>query len=107
MTNHSLAKLYTDTFHQNWEGLAFSDYEGSNFKYKDVATIIKSLHLFYQIMSIQRGDKIVVLGRNSAHWGTTFLSAISAGIIIVPVLPDFSETDTNHIICLLYTSDAA
>lgn len=98
MANLSLAKLYTDSFHRNWQNQAFTDYEGNEFKYKDVAKLIKSLHLFYQIMGIQRGDKIAVLGRNSAHWGATFLSAVSAGLIIVPVLPDFSENDTNHII---------
>ncbi len=98
MAKNSLAKLYTKTFHKNWENIAFTDYEGNDFKYSDVAKIIKSLHLFYQISGIQRGDKIAVLGRNSAHWGAVFLSAISAGLVIVPILPDFNENDTNHII---------
>ncbi len=98
MTNQTLANLYSDAFHKNWNNLVFSDYEGNNFKYSDIAKIIKSLHLFYQFMGLQKGDKIAVLGRNSAHWGATFLSAISAKFIIVPVLPDFNETDTNHII---------
>lgn len=98
MTTSTLAKLYTETFHKNWDSLAFSDYEGKDFRYGDVATIIKSLHLFYQINGLQRGDKIAVLGRNSAHWGSVFLSAVSAGLVIVPILPDFNESDTNHII---------
>lgn len=98
MKNHTLAKFYTDSFHKNWDNFAFSDYEGEDFKYSEVAKIIKSLHLFYQIMGLQKGDKIAVLGRNSANWGTTFLSVISAGLVIVPILPDFNENDTNHII---------
>lgn len=98
MTTSTLAKLYTETFHKNWDNPAFSDYEGKDFTYCEVATIIKSLHLFYQITGLQRGDKIAVLGRNSAHWGAVFLSAISAGLVIVPILPDFNESDTNHII---------
>ncbi len=98
MTTSTLAKFYTETFHKNWGNLAFSDYEGKDFTYCEVATIIKSLHLFYQITGLQRGDKIAVLGRNSAHWGAVFLSAISAGLVIVPILPDFNESDTNHII---------
>jgi long-chain acyl-CoA synthetase len=63
-----------------------------------VAKLIKALHLFYQLTGVQRGDRIAVLGRNSAHWGFVFLSALSAGIIIVPILPDFNESNTNHII---------
>ncbi len=98
METCSLNHLYTHSFHNNWENLAFSDYEGKDFKYKEVAKTIMSLQLFYQIMGLQKGDKIAVLGRNSANWGSTFLSAVSAGLIIVPVLPDFNKDDTNNII---------
>ncbi len=98
MKNHTLAKLYTNAFHKNWDNLAFSDYEGNDFTYKEIAKIIKSLHLFYQISGIKKGDKIAILGRNSAHWGATFLSAISANLVPVPIMPDFNENDTNHII---------
>ncbi len=98
MNRQTLAKLYTQTFKANWNKLAFSDFDGGDLTYKEVAKIIKSLHLFYQLAGMQRGDKIAVLGRNSAHWGAVFLSAVSAGLVIVPVLPDFNEKDTNHII---------
>jgi long-chain acyl-CoA synthetase len=98
MTTSTLAKLYTETFHKNWGNLAFSDYEGKDFTYCEVATIIKSLHLFYQITGLQRGDRIAVLGRNSAHWGAVFLSAISAGLVIVLSYPILTNADTNHII---------
>src|SRR5690606_17719964 len=98
MANQTLSNLYTSAFQKNWDSLAFSDYEGSDFKYSEIATTIKSLHLFYQLSGIQRGDKIAVLGRNSSHWGAVFLSAVSAGIVIVPILPDFNESNTNHIL---------
>lgn len=98
MEKSTLAKLYNQSFHNNWEKTAFTDYEGKDFKYSEVAQIIMSLQLFYQIMGLQKGDKVVVLGRNSANWGATFLSAVSSGLAIVPVLPDFNKSDTNHII---------
>jgi len=98
MNRQTLAKLYTQTFKENWNKLAFSDFDGGDLTYREVAKIIKSLHLFYQLTGLQRGDRIAVLGRNSAHWGAVFLSAVSAGLVIVPVLPDFNEKDTNHII---------
>ncbi len=98
MANRTLAQLYTQAFQKSWDKPAFSDYEGKDFNYCDIATTIKSLHLFYQLSGLQRGDKIAVLGRNSAHWGAIFLSAVSAGITIVPVLPDFNESNTNHIL---------
>jgi len=98
MDKKSLAKLYNQSFQNNWDNKAFSDYEGKGFNYSEVAQTIMSLQLFYQIIGLQKGDKVVVLGRNSANWGATFLSAVSSGLVIVPVLPDFNKNDTNHII---------
>ncbi len=98
MTKIALSKLYTDAFQKNWNSVAFSDYQGADYTFSEIAKNIKSLHLFYQLEGLKKGDKIAVLGRNSANWGTVFLSALSAGIIIVPILPDFNETNTNHII---------
>jgi long-chain acyl-CoA synthetase len=98
MKAKSLADLYSKPFLANWNQPVFSDYEGATHKYSEVASTILSLQLFYQLNGLQRGDKIGVLGRNSANWGTTFLSALSSGLIIVPILPDFNKTDINHII---------
>ena len=98
MNKTTLATLFTQSFHNNWNELVFTDYEGKDFKYSEVAKTIMSMQLFYQIMGLQKGDKVAVLGRNSANWGTSFLSAVSSGLVIVPVLPDFNKTDTNHII---------
>ncbi len=93
-----LSKLYATAFENNWNGVAFSDFDGGDLNYADVAHYIKSLHLFYQVSGVRQGDKIAVLGRNSARWGTVFLSSLTAGTIVVPVLPDFSVPDTNHIL---------
>jgi long-chain acyl-CoA synthetase len=98
MTMTTLAQLYEKPILENWDNLAFTDFDGGDFKYGEVAEIIKSLQLFYQVAGIKKGDKIAVLGRNSARWGITFLSVLTSGAIIVPILPDFSVTDTNHIL---------
>lgn len=98
MVTTTLAQLYKKTILENWDNLAFSDYDGGDFKYADVAEIIQSLHLFYQVSGIKKGNKIAIIGRNSARWGTTFLSVLTSGAVVVPVLPDFNVTDTNHIL---------
>lgn len=98
MAPTSLAQLYEKPILAHWDQLAFSDFDGGDFTYGEVAGMIKSLHLFYQVAGIKRGDKIAVLGRNSARWGTTFLSVLTSGAVVVPVLPDFNAADTNHIL---------
>jgi long-chain acyl-CoA synthetase len=98
MVTQTLSGLYKKSILENWDSLAFSDYDGGDLKYSDVAAIIQSLHLFYQVSGIKTGDKIAILGRNSARWGTTFLSVLTSGAVVVPVLPDFNVVDTNHIL---------
>jgi long-chain acyl-CoA synthetase len=94
----TLSEIYKSAFVKNWDMMAFSDFDGGDLTYAETATIIKSLHLFYQVSGIRQGDKIALLGRNSARWGSIFLSALTSGSVIVPVLPDFSVKDTNHIL---------
>jgi long-chain acyl-CoA synthetase len=98
MESKSLSKLYTTAFVKNWNNTVFSDFDGGDYTFAEVATMIKSLHLYYQVSGIRKGDKVAVLGRNSARWGTIFLSAVTSGSVIVPVLPDFNVKDTNHIL---------
>jgi len=98
MVTQTLSGLYRKSILENWEYTAFTDYDGGDFTYGEVGSFIQSLHLFYQVSGIKRGDKIAILGRNSARWGTAFLSILTSGAIVVPVLPDFSVADTNHIL---------
>jgi long-chain acyl-CoA synthetase len=98
MATQTLTGFYKKSILDNWNLPAFSDYDGGDFTYGEVGRIIQSLHLFYQVSGIKKGDKIAILGRNSARWGTTFLSVLTSGAVVVPVLPDFNVTDTNHIL---------
>ncbi|MCB8995253.1 MAG: AMP-binding protein [Bacteroidales bacterium] len=82
----------------NWENHALADYKGSSFTYKEVATQMMKLHIVFEKEGVKPGDKIALVGKNSAAWGITFLSAISYGAVIVPILPDFTPEDTTHII---------
>ena len=98
MKTISLAQLVEKPLLANWDNLAFSDFDGDDFTYGQLAENIKSLHLFFQFSGIKKGDKIAVVGRNSSRWGITFLSVLTSGAVIVPVLPDFNVSDTNHIL---------
>lgn len=45
-----------------------------------------------------KGDKIAILGENSPNWGIACLSCMRIGAVVVPILPDFPETDIHHIL---------
>jgi len=94
----------------NWKIDALADYKGSSFTYEDVATRIVKLHIIFEKAGIKQGDKIALVGKNSAAWGIVFLATISYGAVIVPILPDFTPEDIHHIVnhsdsVLLFTGE--
>lgn len=109
--NQSFIRLFADSFKDNWVHSALTDYKGSSYTYGDVACRIAKLHLFYKNSGIKPGDHIAVCGRNSAHWGISFLSIFTYGAIAVPILHDFKSDNVHNIVNdsdsrLLFVSDS-
>jgi long-chain acyl-CoA synthetase len=95
---------------KNWNRNSLSDYGEVTYQYKDVARIIGRLHILFEEVGIQKGDKIALCGRNQAKWGIAFIATITYGAIAVPILPDFHPEQihqiTNHSeACLLFAGD--
>ena len=96
----------------NWDLDALSDYKGETFQYKDIARIIEKLHIIFEYSNVKPGDKIALCGRNSAHWGVTFLATITYGAVIVPILHEFKADNIHNIVNhseakLLFVGDQA
>lgn len=83
---------------KNWNLNALTDYNGVTLQYKDVARKIAKFHIAMEEAGIQPGDKIAVCGRNSAHWGVTFLAAVTYGAVIVPILHEFKADNIHNIV---------
>ena len=85
----SFIAFLEDSIKKNWDLDALTDYKGATLQYKDVARKIEKLHIIFELSGIKQGDKIAVCGRNSSHWGVTFLAAVTYGAVIVPILHEF------------------
>jgi long-chain acyl-CoA synthetase len=83
---------------QNWEIEALSNYREKEYSYKDIAEKILKFHILFSESGIREGDKIALVGRNSANWCITYLAAVTYGSVIVPILPDFKPEDLINII---------
>src|SRR5690554_3927231 len=98
MIKVTVSKYFEDSIRKNWDSLALSDYSGESFTYADVACAIARLHTFYDGLGIKEGDKIALVGKNSVRWCVVYLSVVSYGAIVVPVLPDFKPGDIHEIV---------
>ncbi|MBR5860238.1 MAG: AMP-binding protein [Bacteroidaceae bacterium] len=78
-----------DAVKSGWESPAISNYGANTLTYKDIATKISKLHIFFKELNIKEGDHIAICARNSAEWCATFLAITSYKAVAVPLLPDF------------------
>ena len=83
---------------KNWDLDALTDYNGSTLQYKDVARKIEKLHILMAEGGVQKGDKIAICGRNSSHWGVSFLATITYGAVAVPILHEFTPEIVHNIV---------
>ena len=83
---------------QNWDLDALTDYNGATLQYKDVARKIEKVHLIFGASGIKKGDKIAICGRNSSHWGVTFLATLTYGAVAVPILHEFKADNIHNIV---------
>jgi long-chain acyl-CoA synthetase len=111
MINELFVAYVESSIKKNWNLPALSDYNGERLSYADTGNYILKFHLLFDRMGIKKGDKIALVGKNSARWASVYLSVVSYGAVIVPILPDFKPDDIQSIInhsdsLLLFSSDA-
>jgi long-chain acyl-CoA synthetase len=66
--------------------------------YGDFFKSVISIAGILKKQGVLKGDKIAILGENSPNWGIAYFAAVQCGAIVVPILPDFSETDVHHVL---------
>ena len=98
MIQERLIGYIEQSIRQNWEIEALSNYKEKGYSYKKIAEKILKLHILFKGSGIKEGDKIALVGRNSANWCVTYLAAVTYGAVIVPILPDFKPDDLTNII---------
>jgi len=95
----NLIKIYENSFRKNWDLEAVTDFGTTvTLTYGQMAERIAYLHLLFERVGIEMGDRIAVMGKNNSNWVTTYLAAVTYGAVIVPILQDFKANDAIHII---------
>lgn len=104
-------ELLAKAIKENWNAPAMTNYaNGTTYTYQRTAEAIACMHLLYKRLGIKENDKIAVVGKNTPEWAVVFLSAVTYGAIIVPILQNFPPDDIHHIVNhsgskLLFVSD--
>jgi len=82
----------------NWEKEALSNYKEKGLSYKEIAGKMLKLQMLFKDAGLREGDKVALVGRNSANWCIVYLATVTYGAVIVPILPDFKPEDLTNLI---------
>jgi long-chain acyl-CoA synthetase len=98
MIKERLIRYIEQSIKFNWEIEALSNYREPGYSYKEIAEKILRIHIFFNDSGLKEGDKVAMIGRNSADWCVVYLATVTYGAVIVPILPDFKAEDLMNII---------
>ena len=95
----NIIDIYQRSFVENAELPALTDYGRNNtITYFEFAERIARMHEVFRELGIEKGDKIALIGKNTSNWVTVFISTITYGATIVPILQEFNPLDVQHIV---------
>ncbi len=111
MLKENFVVSIADSIGKHWDADCYSNLDGDTLTYGEVGQQILKLHHIFEEAKIARGDRIGIIGRNCANWCVTYLAATTFGAVIVPILPDFTTAEIEHIVrhagCrLLFVADS-
>lgn len=97
-TFSSLNSYIEKSIVNNWDKDALTDYQGITLQYHDVARKIEKLHILFEHSGVERGDRIAICGRNSAHWAVAFFATLAYGAVAVPIQHEFKAEQIHNIV---------
>ncbi|MCK4922071.1 MAG: AMP-binding protein [Bacteroidales bacterium] len=103
LEKYTICHLVSKSIEKFGDKVALSYIGEEGMSYKDLGINIQSTAETLDILEVEKGDKVAVLGENSPNWGVSYLSILCKGAIVVPILPEFHE---NEIMTILEHSES-
>ncbi len=78
--------------------VAFSMYDGEDVTYNEVGKRVTDIQKLLTGAGLNAGDKVALLSSNMPNWGISYFAVVSAGMVAVPILPDFTGEELDMLI---------
>ncbi len=59
---------------------------------------VNAVMAFLEQQGLEPGDRVAILSSNMPNWGVAFFAIASMGIVIVPILPDFTDEEVENVL---------
>ncbi|MEG1611980.1 MAG: AMP-binding protein [Alistipes sp.] len=98
MTINTLFELVKHSKASFGSKVAFNMCNGEQVTYAEVGERITKVQEILASAGLQAGDKIALLSSNMPNWVVCYFAITTAGMVAVPILPDFSGEELDQII---------
>lgn len=72
--------------------------EGKPITYAELGEKIEEVAELLFSIGLKKGDKVALLSHNMPNWVIAYFSVVSKGLVIVPILPDFTREEIENVL---------
>ena len=98
MTFNTLHEILIHSVEKFSDRLAFAMIGGEEVTYKEVGKRVETIQELLLNAGVGADDKVVILSSSMPNWGVSYFAITSAGMVAVPILPDFTSDELDLII---------
>ena len=94
-TIYELLHTSVEKFSNN---IAFSMFGGEDVTYKEVLERVNHVQDLLLDAGLNPGDKVALLSSSMPNWGVSYFAVTTAGMVVVPLMPDFTGEELDSLI---------
>ena len=96
--SNTLYELLENSIKEYKDNIAYSMFGGEDVTYAEVGRRVAIVQQMLLDAGLNAGDKVAILSSNMPNWGVCYFAVVSAGMVAVPILPDFTEKELDMLI---------
>ena len=98
MTFTTIFQIFKKSVERFSERIAFSMIGGEDVSYREVGERVERVQEMLLDAGVGAGDKVAILSSSMPNWGVSYFAVTTAGMVAVPILPDFTGSELDLII---------
>ena len=96
--SNTLYELLENSIKEYRDNVAYSMFGGEDVTYAEVGLRVAIVQQMLIDAGLNAGDKVAILSSNMPNWGVCYFAVVTAGMVAVPILPDFTEAELDMLI---------
>ena len=94
----TIPSFFNRSVHEYAGRPAVSFVNGTPITYAELGRQVDELARKLYALGLQPGDKVALLGHNMPNWVVAYFAATTTGLVIVPILPDFTREEVENVL---------